>query len=323
VSHGKDASERAQQTWGARSWRQIVMGEEEEEEDEEGGRGGDENSHHRCTRDTWWSSCVPKVIREASLEDLTVWVDPLDGTKQFTNGHPERVTVLIGLALKGVPIAGVVHQPFGVPKSRTFAAVIGAGGFIRECGVTPHGGQGGQPSSSVGEGFRPIDETDLNTWNPYRAQGLNKDGKIVVATTGSHASPAVEAAAKRMNPDQILAIGGAGNKVLLLLDGVISHYVFAGNGTKRWDTLAPEALLYALGGFMTDLQGNHYDYSFPKDIPPHQADVEQYKNMRGLVAGLSTGAWRILGERMGGQFAARASPLSPTELLLLNPKEEC
>ena len=46
--------------------------------------------------------------------DVTVWVDPLDGTREFVEG-PEfwsGVTVLIGVAVKGVPVAGVIHQPF-------------------------------------------------------------------------------------------------------------------------------------------------------------------------------------------------------------------
>ena len=33
-------------------------------------------------------------IKEAKIEDLTVWVDPLDGTKEFTEGHLDHVTVL-------------------------------------------------------------------------------------------------------------------------------------------------------------------------------------------------------------------------------------
>jgi len=33
-------------------------------------------------------------IRDAKMEDLTVWVDPLDGTKEFTEGHLDHVTVL-------------------------------------------------------------------------------------------------------------------------------------------------------------------------------------------------------------------------------------
>jgi 3'(2'), 5'-bisphosphate nucleotidase len=43
-----------------------------------------------------------------------VWVDPLDGTKEYTQSYDEAkfVTILIGVAWKGKPIAGVINQPF-------------------------------------------------------------------------------------------------------------------------------------------------------------------------------------------------------------------
>lgn len=47
-----------------------------------------------------------------STENALVWIDPLDGTKDFTLGNLSAVTVLIGLAINGVPKIGVVHHPF-------------------------------------------------------------------------------------------------------------------------------------------------------------------------------------------------------------------
>lgn len=59
---------------------------------------------------------------------------------------------------------------------------------------------------------------------------------------------------------QVLRVGGSGHKVLLLLEGVASAYVFASKGTKKWDTCAPEALLHAVGGRMTDILGRELPY---------------------------------------------------------------
>ena len=50
-------------------------------------------------------------------KEVLVWVDPLDGTNDFTKGNPSTVTVLIGLAVEGVPKVGVVHQPFAHGES--------------------------------------------------------------------------------------------------------------------------------------------------------------------------------------------------------------
>ena len=45
---------------------------------------------------------------------LFVWVDPLDGTREYTQGpeYSKEVTILIGISWKGTPIAGVLNQPF-------------------------------------------------------------------------------------------------------------------------------------------------------------------------------------------------------------------
>lgn len=59
-----------------------------------------------------------------------------------------------------------------------------------------------------------------------RSQGRNRDGEMVVATTRSHSSPEVQEAALRVQPDaqRVLAVGGAGNKAMMLMDGEVSHY---------------------------------------------------------------------------------------------------
>ena len=45
-------------------------------------------------------------------KNAVVWIDPLDGTKDFILGNLSAVTVLIGLAIEGMPKIGVVHNPF-------------------------------------------------------------------------------------------------------------------------------------------------------------------------------------------------------------------
>jgi len=55
---------------------------------------------------------MPADLAAVALDSITVWVDPLDGTKEFTQGLLDHVTVLIGIAVGGRAVAGVVHQPF-------------------------------------------------------------------------------------------------------------------------------------------------------------------------------------------------------------------
>jgi 3'(2'), 5'-bisphosphate nucleotidase len=49
-------------------------------------------------------------------------------------------------------------------------------------------------------------------------------------------------------------------QVLLILEGKAHAYVFASPGCKKWDTCAPEAILHAAGGKLTDLHGNNFTY---------------------------------------------------------------
>lgn len=61
---------------------------------------------------------------------------------------------------------------------------------------------------------------------------------------------------------------------MLLMEGRAHAYIFASAGTKRWDICAPEAILTAVGGKLTDLHGREYSYA--KDTP--------HNNSAGVLA---------------------------------------
>lgn len=46
----------------------------------------------------------------------------------------------------------------------------------------------------------------------------------------------------------------------MLIEGKAHAYVFASKGCKKWDTCAPEAILTAVGGKLTDMHGAFYQY---------------------------------------------------------------
>ena len=39
---------------------------------------------------------VPDDLRDIESQDVVIWVDPLDGTSEYTQGLLDHVTVLIG-----------------------------------------------------------------------------------------------------------------------------------------------------------------------------------------------------------------------------------
>jgi 3'-phosphoadenosine 5'-phosphosulfate (PAPS) 3'-phosphatase len=77
---------------------------------------------------------VPKdsLFETFNIKDAVVWIDPLDGTRDFVDGNLSAVTVLIGLSLQGKSRIGVVHNPFSEENhelGRTLFATIEHGLF--------------------------------------------------------------------------------------------------------------------------------------------------------------------------------------------------
>ncbi|CAH2094572.1 unnamed protein product [Euphydryas editha] len=171
----------------------------------------------------------PPFLQGVKEEDIVVWVDPLDGTSEYTQGFLEHVTVLIGISVNEKPVAGVIHQPY-------YKTLIGN-------------------EKMTGRTIWGLQEVGVGGFTP-----APPPASLIITTTRSHSNPLVEKALQVMNAAQILRVGGAGYKVLQLLEGLASVYVFASPGCKKWDTCAPEAILNAAGGKLTDILGNNYKY---------------------------------------------------------------
>ncbi|XP_051166499.1 3'(2'),5'-bisphosphate nucleotidase 1 isoform X2 [Leptopilina boulardi] len=178
---------------------------------------------------------LPESLDNIEAKNICVWVDPLDGTSEYTQGLVEHVTVLVGVAVGKRAVAGIIHQPYykndnNGSLGRTIWGIdgVGIGGFKN---ISP-----------------PI-------------------GKRILTTSRSHSNETVEKAVNSLEPTEVLRVGGAGHKVMLLLEGKAHCYVFASKGSKRWDTCAPEAILHAVGGKLTDLLGQTYNYDSKTDFP--------------------------------------------------------
>ncbi|CAD7084960.1 unnamed protein product [Hermetia illucens] len=198
----------------------------------------------------------PDEWSNVPAEDLVIWVDPLDGTSEYTQGFVDHVTVLIGIAVKNAAVGGVIHQPYYKNSS------------TGELGRTIWGLRG----LGIG-GFTPKDAPS---------------DKFIVTTTRSHSNATVQCALDAMQPTEVLRVGGAGYKVLQLLEGKAHAYVFASAGCKKWDTCAPEAVLEAAGGTLTDMLGQHYVYH--KDV--------EFPNRLGVLATSRTESHTKLVERI-------------------------
>lgn len=190
------------------------------------------------------------VTLEMDADEVVVWVDPLDGTREFSEGNLECVTTLIGITHRGTPVGGVVGQPwFTSDAGRTLYSADGMAGV---------GGPLQVPAAIATEKGHP---------------------RFKIVTTKSHMTETMMAEVRQCNPTEVWQLGGAGNKVLALLEGKADAYLYHAPGMKRWDAAAPEALLRAMGGYLTDCQGGQYAYN--KDVDPVCAG--------GILASLSRG----------------------------------
>lgn len=150
-------------------------------------------------------SC-PESLRNVTESDIVIWVDPLDGTSEYTKGYLEHVTVMIGLSVRDRAVGGVIHQPY----------------FNRNA----------SNASEIGRtiwGLKGLGTDGLSPKVP------NEDG-LIVTTTRSHSNELVLNALTALQPTEVKRVGGAGYKVLQLLEGDADAYVFASNGCKKWDT---------------------------------------------------------------------------------------
>ncbi|XP_060081634.1 3'(2'),5'-bisphosphate nucleotidase 1-like isoform X1 [Ylistrum balloti] len=171
----------------------------------------------------------PKFLQDVTDDQIVIWVDPLDGTAEYTQGFLDHVTVLIGVAVNGHAVGGVINQPFYnyQDKEKVMGRCIwgvcqvGAFGFTRE--ILP-------------------------------------EDKLILTTSRSHSNRMVTEAIEALNPTEVMRVGGAGHKVLLLIEGKVHAYIFATKGCKKWDTCAPEAILHAVGGTLTDMFGITMSY---------------------------------------------------------------
>jgi len=189
------------------------------------------------------------IVSEESADDLArisarrVWyVDPIDGTKDFIRGG-DGFSVMIGLCVDARPVMGVVYQPIG---AGLFAAADDAGAWLSAPGLADRR-------------LAVSDVTDV--------------AAIRLVASKSHRSPVIDEVKSALGISNELNIGSVGLKLALIALGERDLYVNPWPKCKAWDTCAPEAILQAAGGTLTDTAGR-----------PVRYDEVELGRLDGLVA---------------------------------------
>ncbi|HEX4945787.1 MAG TPA: 3'(2'),5'-bisphosphate nucleotidase CysQ [Blastocatellia bacterium] len=188
------------------------------------------------------------ILSEEATDDQTrlhksrVWlVDPMDGTKQFIERIGE-FAVMIGLAVNGKPELGVVFNP---ATNKMYYATPSIGAYLEE----------------------PL------TTKRLHVAATSDPAKMVAAMSRSHTSPKVRMIKEGLGITQQIESGSVGLKIGLLAEGRAHVYVHLGAKTNQWDTCAPQVIIEAAGGKMTDRNGQ-----------PLQYNVAEIRNLHGVVA---------------------------------------
>ena len=159
---------------------------------------------------------LSEQLNEHNYKGYNVFIDPIDGTREFSTNLGEQCSICIGFAesVQGKPVAGLVYRPITTPP--TWAA--------------------GAASENVTMG--ELDMATTPTTNGYLTSngGISKFILNLMAELQYTRVPS----------------GGAGNKMLMLLEGKGNCYI-QDRGVSRWDTCWAQAVIEAYGGILMKL----------------------------------------------------------------------
>ena len=181
------------------------------------------------------------------LERLTrrrLWlVDPLDGTKQFIKNIPE-FSVMIGLAVEGHAVLGVVHMPV---ENVTYAAAEGSGcrridaeGRAEKLEMRPFEGKLGEARYVMSRSIEG-----------------SRTGRVLNAISSAPA----------------LHSGSVGRKAALVARGEADAYFTLSTRSRHWDACAAEVIVREAGGVFLTALGEKTVYN-----------TENIRNHQGLMA---------------------------------------
>lgn len=173
---------------------------------------------------------------QARAQASRFWVlDPIDGTRAFID-QKQGWAVQLGLVENGRAVLGVVYSP---AEDLLWRGHVGLGIAERVC-----------PSTGEVVAIRCTDEADPTA--------------CTLARSSNHPSGRVHKIAKNLGILRFLTMSGAGAKGVRVADGTLDLYLVTSDRTKIWDVCAPEAIVVAAGGRVTDLRGRPMCYDQPE-----------------------------------------------------------
>tara|TARA_B100000886_G_scaffold340480_1_gene310360 strand:+ start:50733 stop:51632 length:900 start_codon:yes stop_codon:yes gene_type:complete len=174
-----------------------------------------------------------KLEKYCDLNSEWVWVlDPLDGTKDFIQGTG-NYAMHLALMYKKKPILGVVLIP---SKDELWMA----------CG------------SKIWSERRKDRIKEINSFSKKNLR------EMTLATSKNHSNPTLGKLIDIINFQKVVVMGSIGCKISSIIRGDCDIYIclsMPGRSTpKDWDFAAPEAILKASGGAITNIDNEDLNY---------------------------------------------------------------
>ncbi len=171
----------------------------------------------------------PETYAGYTVADRAFFVDPLDGTRDFVKRNDE-FAVMIGLAEAGRATLGVIVLPVG---GRAFVG---------------------------GVGLDAVDIAADGTRRPLRVSSVSDLAHANLVVSRSRRQPSLDEAARELGVGKVTICGSAGVKAVRVAAGEADIYAQPGHAGKLWDSCAPEAVVEAAGGKVSDTLGGAFDY---------------------------------------------------------------
>ena len=172
-----------------------------------------------------------KNIRE-KIEWLWI-IDPLDGTKDFIQGTG-NYAMHLALNYNQKPFIGVVL----IPDKNELWISNGAKVWCEN-------------SDGIQKNFSMPCRKDI--------------GEMTIVTSKNHRNPNLESLIKKMNFKNVKVMGSIGCKIASIIRGESDIYISLSlpgqSSPKDWDFAAPEAILRAAGGAITNLENEELSYN--------------------------------------------------------------
>jgi len=188
-----------------------------------------------------------------NINEAIVWVDPIDGTANFINGELDGVTTLIGVSINSKATIGIIGKYYRkiITKDNNSELIF-------------------DPKCYFGHiDYKRVFVIEYKKSTvPLELKPATKDSneKFVIIDSQKSVKPDMQAWIRdNLQTEIYLEVGGTGNEMLCIIEGIGHLYIRSTTGAKKWDTCAGEALIKALGGYLVDMEGNQLEYPPEKD----------------------------------------------------------